>query len=63
MCQCLTMSYLSVFHDGHAITTLNILCWILPSREEHCCYDVGSVGIESTDGSCRGTGSRRVGDN
>ena len=53
--------HLSVFHDGHAITTLHVLCWILPSGEEHSCYDVGSVGIESTDGPCGGTRSRRVG--
>lgn len=51
VCSSWTMSHLSVFHDGHAVAALDILCWILTSSKEHSSYDVRSMSIKASNGS------------
>ena len=46
------LPHLSVFHDGHAVTALNVLCGVLTSGEEHGCHDVCGMCVKSTDRSC-----------
>ena len=45
------VSYLSVLHDGHAVTALYVLGRILAGGEEYGCHDVRGMCVESTNRS------------